>query len=169
MPLWPWMKAKVIGMAMVIYRPLVRKFSQQTWLALLESWIQNSFWNNQALIIFMIKIYVTLTCLKQSPCQVWRWWLQSVSEEPLTRDTHTDTQTHRHRLGVVFLKNYCSKLFAYDFHFQSKNNTITHASKHWTILHEFSVKSSLECWVIVKESALSITTNSFEFDNWLFD
>ena len=61
---------------------------------------QNSFWNNQTFIIFMISICEVnvinmwcISCLRQSPCQVWWWWLPTVSEESLARDTHT--HTHR--------------------------------------------------------------------------
>ena len=65
-----------------------------------------------------VKVNIIITrdassCLSQSLCQVWRWWLQQFTRNRL-RGTHTHTHTHTHidrqtdRQTVIFLK-ICNK------------------------------------------------------------
>ena len=41
------------------------------------------------------------SCLRQSLCQVWRWWLQQFPRNRL-RGAHKHTRTHTHTFSVIF-------------------------------------------------------------------
>ena len=86
-----------------------------------------------------------LSCLRQSPCQIWRWWL---TEKSLARGTHTHTHTHTHaRTYTTRTHTHTTRTHTHTTRTHTHTHTRTHAHSGWLSSLKFALQTKRRwCW-----------------------